>query len=228
MGNIGKGFSLLLVVILAVSSLIVVESASAQSIPKSSVPEFTLKYVYRFGNTIDVSIENQHFASTTLPDGHITELRYVVHAENQFSPSPIKGNTKFPLQDSTSVSTQTIVTMTSERLVVDFPYPNGWFLIIDGKMDFKVKAEIGYRDFINNSTSYYFKVLEESDWSPTQTISIPDGAVSTSTPNPTSPTPPTSQNSTPTPAVPELPFIIVVIIILALTLAISVFKRKAR
>jgi hypothetical protein len=37
--------ALLLIVILAVSSLIMVESAFAQSIPKPSVPEFTVKYV---------------------------------------------------------------------------------------------------------------------------------------------------------------------------------------
>jgi hypothetical protein len=84
--------------------------------------------------------------------------------------------------------------MKSERLVVDFPYPNGWFLIIDGKMDFKVKAEIGYPDFINNSTRYFqFTVLEESDWSPTQTISIPDGAITI------------SNSPIPSPTVPEFP-----------------------
>ena len=45
MGNTNKVFSLLLVAILAVSSLILVESATAQSIPKPSVPEFTAKIV---------------------------------------------------------------------------------------------------------------------------------------------------------------------------------------
>ena len=44
MGNTSKSFSLLLVVILAVSSLIMVESAYAQSIPKPSVPEFKISY----------------------------------------------------------------------------------------------------------------------------------------------------------------------------------------
>jgi hypothetical protein len=44
MGSITKGFSLLFVVILAVSSLIMVESAFGQSITKPSVPEFKLSY----------------------------------------------------------------------------------------------------------------------------------------------------------------------------------------
>ena len=51
MGSTRKAFSLLLVVILAVSSLIMVESAFAQSIPKPSVPEFTMKYI---DNSYDV------------------------------------------------------------------------------------------------------------------------------------------------------------------------------
>jgi hypothetical protein len=44
MGSIGKGFSLLIVVILAASSLMVIESANAQSSSKPSVPEFKLSY----------------------------------------------------------------------------------------------------------------------------------------------------------------------------------------
>jgi len=47
MGKSRKAFSLLLFVILVVSSLMMVESANAQSIPKPSVPEFTAKYVDR-------------------------------------------------------------------------------------------------------------------------------------------------------------------------------------
>lgn len=45
MGCVSKGFSLLLVVVLAFSSLVVVESVFAQSIPKPSTPEFSLKYI---------------------------------------------------------------------------------------------------------------------------------------------------------------------------------------
>jgi len=214
MGRVGKSLCLLFVV-LSAASLLVIQPTTAQSIAKPSVPEFTLKYVYRFGNTIDVIIENQPFTSITLPDGHITELRYFVHAENQFSTSPIKINTKFPLQDSTSVSNQTIVTMTSERLVVDFPYPNGWFLIIDGKMDFKVNAEIGYRDFINNSTRYYFHVLEESGWSPTQTISLPDGAITI------------SNSPTPSPTVPELSWLALLpLCLIVLTVALTLKHKQ--
>ncbi len=44
MGRTSKNFSVLLFVILAVSSIIMIESASAQSIPKPSIPQFTVKF----------------------------------------------------------------------------------------------------------------------------------------------------------------------------------------
>ena len=45
MEKINKGFYLLLVVVFTFSSLILVEPASAQSIPKPSGPDFTIKFV---------------------------------------------------------------------------------------------------------------------------------------------------------------------------------------
>jgi hypothetical protein len=45
MGCKSKSFSLLIILIIAVSSIIIVKTACAQSIPTPSVPEFSLKYV---------------------------------------------------------------------------------------------------------------------------------------------------------------------------------------
>ena len=45
MGSISKSFSLLLIVILVITSLMIVKPAFAQTIPKPSVPEFSLKYI---------------------------------------------------------------------------------------------------------------------------------------------------------------------------------------
>ena len=45
MSGTSKDLSLLLVVILAFTILIMVKSISAQSVPKPSVPEFTVKFV---------------------------------------------------------------------------------------------------------------------------------------------------------------------------------------
>jgi len=69
MGRIKKGISLLLVVILAVSSLMLIESASAQSIPTPSVPEFNVTLIssppesQSVNRTIELSIKNQPFVS---------------------------------------------------------------------------------------------------------------------------------------------------------------------
>jgi hypothetical protein len=128
MGMVGKSLCLLFV-ILSAASLLVIQPTTAQSIAKPSVPEFTLKYVYRYGNTIDVFIENQPFTPTLLPNGYTTELAYDVHVKNQFTTSPITGNTYLPIQNSSFGSNQTVVTAK----------PTYWFRIMD-KMDITVQA----------------------------------------------------------------------------------------
>jgi hypothetical protein len=113
MGSIRKSFSLILVVILAASSLIIVESAFAQSIPKPSVPEFTLKLVdnsysvpatvtidpftganvtqpsHRVDNkTIEVIIKNQPFNPILIQEGNsnwTTAFYYNVHFKGHYS-----------------------------------------------------------------------------------------------------------------------------------------------
>jgi len=47
MGNVGKSLCLLLVAMLGAVSLLAVQPSAAQSIPKPSVPEFTMRYVDR-------------------------------------------------------------------------------------------------------------------------------------------------------------------------------------
>ncbi len=107
-----KGGALLLIILLAVSSLILIESVSAQSIPKPSVPEFTAKMAdhsydvpsttvnytnpytgqqetktsggYHVENiTIDVTIKNQPFTSTNI-DGNTSRLFYEIRWKGHF------------------------------------------------------------------------------------------------------------------------------------------------
>ena len=68
MGRLSKSFALLLVLIMALSSLglLIIKPACAQSIPQPSVPEFTLKVVQDSFNvpisySIEVTIKNQPF-----------------------------------------------------------------------------------------------------------------------------------------------------------------------
>ena len=92
---------MLLVVILAVSSLIMVESASAQSIPNPTVPEFTVKFIsspytitttdpytgksttQQYDNkTIQISITNQQY---TYSNGSTFYLYYNIRTKGHFA-----------------------------------------------------------------------------------------------------------------------------------------------
>ena len=206
MGTTSKGFSLLLVVILAVSSLIMVESAYAQSILKPSVPEFTAEYVdhsyivpakthtdpytgeqvtdpsYVVQNeTIDITIKNQPFVSTE----EIAYLCYNIREKGHFE------NTWTELGHITKQTNDNALfraTPGSEYKIISLPKTaqNG------GQIDFQVKAyfTVGHRFFNSNFGTWTW---EESSWSNTQTVTIPETS--------TSPTP----NPTPTPTVSEFP-----------------------
>jgi hypothetical protein len=117
MGNFSKGFSLLFVVILAVSSLIMVESANAQSITKPSIPQFTLMFqdntyvvqpttftttdpytgkqtttgstigAYVANASITVRITNQPFTPYTDANNNTIQLYYDVRWKGQFADS---------------------------------------------------------------------------------------------------------------------------------------------
>lgn len=101
MGSISKGFSLLIVVILAVSSLMMIESANAQLIPSPSVPEFTVKFIsspysvtttdpytgksitQQYDNkTMQISITNQQY---TYSNGSTFYLYYNIRTKGHFA-----------------------------------------------------------------------------------------------------------------------------------------------
>ncbi len=113
MGCISKGFSLLLVVILTASSLIIVESANAQSIPKPSVPEFTVKFVNAsysvtttnpytganetkqiINNSILIKINNQFF------DNSNNQIYYNIRTKPHFAENWTE---IYPIQNRTSL-----------------------------------------------------------------------------------------------------------------------------
>jgi hypothetical protein len=71
------------------------------------------------------------------------------------------------------------------------------------------------------------KVKCTSDWSNTQTMSIPDSAVSTAAPSPTSSNPTTAPTSTPTPSVPEFSWLMIPLLFLSmLSIVVLIRKRK--
>jgi hypothetical protein len=217
MKSIGIVVSLLLILLLTLSvGSLIIKEASAQDIPKPSVPQFTLKYevsqytipattpTYTIdpytgeqkiqtsgtpsqtaeNKTIELKIKNQPFTPYQIDNyKHWINLWYNVsykgHYENDWKTyfSPHGGSGAF-IQKSDS-----------DYTVISFTY-----LPSEGKIDFRIQAQIGYyTQFFTPWVDYKF-TGQTSGWTNTQTISIPNGEVSTSSP-------------TPTPTVPEFPIL---------------------
>jgi hypothetical protein len=229
MGNISKGFSLLLVTILAVSSLIIVESVSAQTIPKPTVPEFTAKYVdrsytvpasttidpysgqnvinpshYVENRTLEIAIRNQPFTpyvdNSNGAQWKIT-LMYQIRTKGHFAQN---------WTNLYSVDNGFLPASNSDYTTVSYSLGEGpvWGnLQANTQVDFQVQAMIGYVSRTIGFASWYF-TGESSDWSNTQIITIPETSTSTSP----------SPNPTPTPTVPEFPILVILPLFVAMSL----------
>jgi hypothetical protein len=250
MGNIGKEISLLLVVILAISSLIMTESAFAQSIPKPSVPEFTLKYVDKSYDvppktTTTTDPYNGKITTTNIPGYHVKNFSIEVSIKNQPFPSTINGNKsslwydvqikghyggdwsdQYPSSIMSPTSLPWPTQSSSAYTLLSFPasYRTG------DEVDFQVKAISGYQ--YSYDTYFYGQqphivplrindfIHEESGWSNIRTITIADGSVLTSA----------SSNPTPTPTVPEfsswtIPWLFTVMVALA---SLLLYRKKQK
>jgi hypothetical protein len=251
MGSISKGFSLLLVVILAVSSLIMVETVSAQSIPKPSIPEFTLRFVnssylipetpyyqtdpytgkqkymgmqggYLFKNyTIEISVKSQSFPSTI--NDTALQLYYNIRAKGLYE----QGWSNLNLLSDDQVDRNYLPPQqNSEYTKISIPANT---YTIGGTVELEVRAILGgvfsssieYNPF-PFPTSYFG--YEASDWSGAQSITISSNSVSNFTPNPTSS--PTNTPSTPTPTVPEFPLLVILPFFVSLLLVAVYLKHR--
>lgn len=170
--------------------------------PTLSVPEFTIKiadnsydvpttysidkftgetityYGYHVENrTIEVTIKNQPFTSTNI-DGNTTQLFYAIrwkgHFENWSDTYHISGvDYNYYLRNYGAQASNSDYTVRAYTLESFGNVP------ADGRIDFQVKAQVGY------SFAYYgshalimpigtnFRSVEESNWSNTQTITVP-------------------------------------------------------
>lgn len=255
MGCISKDFSLLIVVILAASSLITIESASAQSTPKPSAPELTIKFIdrsydvpliyktstnpytgqqettseggYRVENkTIELKIKNPLYDEREY-------LHYNVRVKGHFT---INWTTLYGAIDNYSppMSDSDYTAMTFiDSHDGSFSGPGGAKIIapLGGKIDIQVavckQSVETYGDpHIQFSWGYRYVYTQLGDWSNTQTITIPEGSVSTSTsPNPTPS--PTNTEASPTPNVPEFPILAILPFFLSLLL-VAVYRKHRR
>jgi hypothetical protein len=80
MGRISKGFSLLLVIILSISilALFTDKPASAQSIPKPSVPQFTVQYIYNSHYVQPTTTTDPYTGQTTSQGGYYTQSTPII------------------------------------------------------------------------------------------------------------------------------------------------------
>jgi hypothetical protein len=227
MGNTNKTFSLLLAAFLTFSSLMVLESATAQTLPK---PEFSLKYIdnsYNVPPTTSPSID-PYTGDTT------TETIYGYHVDRRTIEITIKNNGAshynfrfkgyygdqwnyypFNPNDANGYSLHN-----TPRESPPFPasasdytvaYLPSAYIPQKGLLDVQVQGLFG--DFrkvhegsigammlgYNTTYNYYFEG-EAGDWSNAQTVAISETSYSSS-PSQTT----TSQNPTPTPTLPEFP-----------------------
>jgi hypothetical protein len=176
-----KRATLLLIVILTVSSLIAVNLALA-SIPKPSVPEFTVKFIdasyytpttysidpytgqnvtnpsyYVANKTIIVSIKNQPFVSTyDSSGGWNTSLFYNIRIKGHFT----ENWTNLYLVDGLPVksnSDYTVFFYVSEQ-----PYCENTYILGDSMIDFPVGAQVDFQ--VKAMNGYVHRV-----WNPNAT-----------------------------------------------------------
>jgi hypothetical protein len=182
---VSKRATLLLIAVLAVSSLIMVESAFAQSTPKPSVPEFTLQLEDNWW--VRVIVQNQPI----ILNGHDSawifyDVRYKWHeSANWYPPESISNNGKYISQLGTSGTTEWVISTNSFYELLGMPNSN--------QLDYQIRAINGYKNTSlpygppigHEPGDYPVIIVNTSDWSNTQTISIPEGQTPTSSPPPT-------------------------------------------
>ena len=253
MDSISKSFSLFLIVLLAVSSLIMAKPAFAQTIPTPSVPEFTANFTHtivyltsdqlRDNYTIQVVIENQPYAYSN--SGVTYQLYYDIRwktlsQENWTDVYPTENlisndvNYSYSQYVAFSAPQESESQYTADSFSFYNPLPayfqqNFPNIPDNTHLDFQVEAIIGH-----NSTYYPHQYFEDhypaiafdvtSGWSNTQLLTVNYNSNSTSTTSP-NPTISSALTSTPTPIVPEFPTWIILPLFAVMLLSI-VFARK--
>jgi hypothetical protein len=229
---LSKYLVLLLVIFLIIPSRGSVVPAKAQSIPKPSLPEFTITYRdYSYsvpptygideytGQNITISsgydiinrtvlfaIKNQPFNGYYDSSGKYIQLYYHIRYKGSYGEtwsdySTAQGNS-LVFQDTLVFPAST--SSYSDLLIYHYSAAGGGVggearfsninIPTTGKIDFQVQSLIGYGNIFNSNgiigdfAVYYYNFTGQAgDWSPTQTLGMPEGSVSTSTnPSPTS------------------------------------------
>jgi hypothetical protein len=209
-----KGLTIAVMLLLAFSSVMIVEIASA-AIPKPSVPEFTVKLIdssydippttatdpftgqiithagsHVEARTLEIRINNEPFTPFSVTEGSANwtayfmyNIRWKGHYEQDWHEIYSPSNGFLPRAESS----ETVYSNQGEYSSTDGLKltAQGVYIILppDGKVDFQVKALIGYvHRVVEGGMAPWYFFGEESGWSNTQTLTINEGAPSS---NPT-------------------------------------------
>jgi hypothetical protein len=218
MGSISKHFSLILILILVISivSLMVVKPASAQSIPKPSVPEFTLQVVKSSWIVGEYGVQMAIHNQAIIPNGQENAFIYYNIRMKEHNSENWVSTTGYYIAES-GVTGLTIRYQEINSIKV--------LLGLSGKpyqIDYQVEAINGYL----NSTlpgsppiNLELIIVNTSGWSATQTIGIPATTLPNPTPSPTA-------SPTPTPSVPEFSWLPILPLLITTTIALAIVRKR--
>jgi hypothetical protein len=224
-----KHCTLALILLLATSSLLWIESTSAQSIPKPSTPEFTVKQIDQSYDVAPSTTTNPYTGEpTTTPSYHVSKLSIEVTIKNQpYTPTTVNGNTTGIFYNVEAKSNKphyaagfegyneyanrassedyTVVTVN-----VDNREGGVWEISRGIQVDIRVQAVVGYSYLVQGIHIFpegnEFVLLSAGDWSDPQTIVIgEENAIvePTSVPASSTPTETAAPTSTPSQAVTQ-------------------------
>jgi hypothetical protein len=214
MDKVSNVFSLLLVVILAVSSLMMIESANAQTIPKPSIPEFTLKLVDNSFKTssatqiqngrIETVIKNQPFTPYLDAKGNEVYLDYNLECRglSETGETILRNISKY--QSTSEFTTLTVYYGEASNSIG--PFLGLGYLQWGSEIEIRVNTQIGYRTQVEEHPDVYGGNI--SDWSNTQTITIP------------------SNEQSPTPTVPEFLLLAIIPLMVSMLSVAAVFRHR--
>ena len=163
-------------------SLLILKPVNAQSTTKPSAPEFTVQAPNE--STIELVIKNQAFTNSDSVNAIVYDYRVKDHNSEQWISQGGIGQLQ-------SDSKTTLITIKTPYLS-DYPFDPALKMFVNSSLiDFQVQAKTGYYVVvpIQGGSDIEFHASETSEWSNTQTVTLPIN----------------SNSASPTPTVPEFP-----------------------
>jgi hypothetical protein len=235
MDNIRKTLTLILILTMTVPNLMMIKPTVAQSIPKPSVPEFTIEPVgpsfdipptYYFNSStglfdtndgyhiqfsaVKIIIKNQPFSNQSVGDNLYYNVRMKPHnyADSYWIELFSAGADGYPIQTSANYTTIPIAIEGTQAL--------GRIIPTGATTDIQVEAMIGHIGRNNTMIPYPYPYVffgETSGWSNIQTVTLPPKNAFTVSPSPS-------------PTVPELSWLAILPLFAIMLSVVLIFRHR--